>query len=115
MRSLRGLLCMVLVAIGVPVVARAGDCIDYGDHLHWVGGIEIDGEPAALVVDGAYAYLAVAADSAGRLDIVDVRDPRLPVLAASLETPEPSSRSTSRRSAATSRSSELQQRRSRPK
>ncbi|MCK4414875.1 MAG: T9SS type A sorting domain-containing protein [Candidatus Eisenbacteria sp.] len=74
------LLLAVLATLGSAELAR-GDCIDYSDYLHWVGGVETPDRPIDVSVAGSYAYVA---DRESGLQIVDVSDPRVPEIVGSI-------------------------------
>jgi len=44
----------------LPLDARGGDCIDYGDYIHMVGSVDTPGSAQAwdVAVARAYAYIA---------------------------------------------------------
>jgi hypothetical protein len=55
-------LAPAILALGVgwlccPVAAGA-ECIDYGDYLHWCGGVDTPGEARGVAVTGTHAYVA---------------------------------------------------------
>ena len=85
-------LCAVLVLIlaslpflaAIPATATAGDCVDYADTIHRVGGVALGDNSEDIAIVGSYAY--VAADLVG-LKIVDVSDPTSPTIVGSLDTP----------------------------
>jgi len=42
-----------------PDVLESWDCIDYGDYVHWIGGVGTPGTAQAVAVSGSYAYVTV--------------------------------------------------------
>jgi len=52
---------IMLAALLVPSLAVSQDCIDYGDYLHWVGGVELTGwdwgGSSSVAVAGNFAYV----------------------------------------------------------
>lgn len=73
------LLCDVLLASH----AAAGDCVDYGDHLHWVGDTYAPEYSWGVDIQASYAFIA---DSYEGLKVIDVSDPRHPVQIGSIDT-----------------------------
>ena len=53
---------LLLCAIAVPSIwvpsASAQDCLNYGDYLHWVGGVDTPGDTKGVAVAGNYVYVA---------------------------------------------------------
>ena len=84
----RNRLGWALVAATMAYVCCFGssgaDCIDYGDYLHWVGGVQTPGQPHAMVLSGNYVY--VAALQTG-LQVIDIADPQNPQIVGSVDTP----------------------------
>ena len=73
-------LLMVLLA---PSLVASQDCIDYGDYIHWVGGVDTPGEAWGVAVAGSHAYVA---DEYSGLQVVDVSDPESPSLVSNFPT-----------------------------
>jgi len=63
----------ILVAAATAFVglAQATDCTDYGDYLHWAGGMSRTGQAWRVAAADGYAYLA-----GGDLQVVDASDPQ---------------------------------------
>lgn len=55
--------------------AARSECIDYGDYLHWVGGVDTPGYAWGVAISASHAY--VAGDNAG-LQVIDITDQRSP-------------------------------------
>ena len=79
--AVRFLLLGMAVLASPP--AQAEDCIDYGDYLKRIGGVDTPGDAWSLAVAGSYAY--VAASDAG-LQVVDISHPRSPTIIGSTST-----------------------------
>ncbi|MFB3909771.1 MAG: hypothetical protein ACE15D_15350 [Candidatus Eisenbacteria bacterium] len=76
-------LLVLLGSVSLCWPASAG-CIDYGDYLHLLGGVDAPGSAYRLAVAGSYAYLACAPDG---FTIVDVSDPQDPHVMSSSDIP----------------------------
>ena len=63
--------CLLFAA---PLPAQ---CIDYGLHTHWAGGIDTPGGAAKVALSGALACLA---DGGPGLQLIDIADPTSPHL-----------------------------------
>ena len=66
----------------LPARPVASQCLDYGDHLHWICGLSIPARSVA--VSGRYAYVAAQYEG---LCVLDVSDPAHPVPVGQVETP----------------------------
>ena len=64
------MITMILSAVLCPLVAD-GQCIDYGDYLHWEGSLGMPGCAVDVAVSGSHVYIA---DRYASLLVVDVSD-----------------------------------------
>jgi hypothetical protein len=64
--------------------STATGCIDYGNYMHWVGGVRTPGDAVAVAVEGRFAYVLNRKHS---LQIVDLTVPEHPVIVARVEIP----------------------------
>jgi len=81
---------LILIApIAFPQDGR-GECIDYSQFLHWVGGVDTPGTPYDVAVSGSYAYVAglrgPEAEGFSALDVIAIEDPAAPELVGSVIT-----------------------------
>jgi len=53
----------------LPLDARGGDCIDYGEFIHLVGSVDTPGAALGVAVAGTHAYVA---DGGSGLQVVDI-------------------------------------------
>lgn len=88
----RGGIGLVVLATAMGCVCVAGavsaDCIDYGDYLHWVGGVDTPGNAAGVAVSGSYAYVA---DYTSGLQVIKITNPVSPQIVGSVDTPSAAS------------------------
>jgi len=75
---------ILLAMLLFPLMAESQDCIDYGDYLHWVGGLAPEGMAWGVAISGTYAY--VAGDYSG-LQVIDITNPENPQITGSVDTP----------------------------
>ena len=68
---------LALIALSMSSVAQA-QCIDYAEHMHWLGGLQIDGGARCIAVDpnARQAYLGPLFE--GDLAVVQIADPHSP-------------------------------------
>ena len=78
-------LLALLTLLLVPSLAASQDCIDYGDYLRWVGGVDTPNDAYTVAVAGSYAYVA---DNYSGLQVVDITNPTSPQLVGNVDTPE---------------------------
>jgi hypothetical protein len=89
-RDLRGPLRIGLAMAFVAVAALlSGDsaeaeCIDYGDYIRVVGGMDTPDYAEGLAVSGTHAYVA---DADSGLQVIDIADPANPRIVGSVDTP----------------------------
>ncbi len=71
-------------------VSAAAQCVDYADHLRWIGGVDtgFDGEARDIAVAGSRAYLA---NLNSGFYVLDVGDPRAPRILGHVDTPHSAS------------------------
>ena len=83
----RAAFMVVALALGLLLYpcTTHGQCIDYGNHLQWVGGVETPGDAYGLAVSGSYAYIA---DADSGLQVVDLSNPAAPVIVGGVNTPD---------------------------
>ena len=63
-------LLILLFASLCPSKAISQDCIDYGDYLGWVGGLQLDWLDFEVEASGGYAYIL-----GGGLKVIDLTNP----------------------------------------
>jgi hypothetical protein len=76
--------CLCWLVLALPVSGQ--DCVDYSQHLRWIGGLNLDGACNDLVLQDGLAYVATIQPDAG-LQVVDMTDPQHPLLIGSLSLP----------------------------
>ncbi|MFH1843494.1 MAG: hypothetical protein ABIF77_09845, partial [bacterium] len=59
-------------------------CIDYGDYVHWVGGVDTPGDAYGVAVQGDFAYVG---DEESGLQVIDISTPESPLIVGSVDTP----------------------------
>lgn len=78
-----GLVVVYCLLLAGPVVAQP--CHNYGDAVHWVGGMKLaSGDALDIAVQGNFAYVA---NGVPGLFVVDIADPQHPVVLGSVDTP----------------------------
>jgi len=81
----RSRVVIFLFAVAIQIVCRigtaVGQCIDYGDYLHWVGSVDTPGVATSVAVSGSYAYVA---DVYMGLQVVNIATPGSPVIVRSV-------------------------------
>ncbi len=80
-------LCVLTCALPLALAGarvNAQDCVDYGGHLAWAGGVDTPGEATCVAVAGG---LALVADGAAGVQIFDLSDPLRPALVNTVDTP----------------------------
>ena len=72
-----GGILLALIALSMSAAAQA-QCVDYAQHMHWLGGLQTPGAARCIAVDpnARQAYLAPLFD--GTLLVVDIADPHFP-------------------------------------
>jgi len=75
---------LVLLCV-LPGVAPADDCLSYADHLRWVGGVVLPEGSNRVAVSGTHAYVV----GTFGLKVVDISDPKAPVVVGGADTPAP--------------------------
>src|SRR5262245_21286612 len=85
-RSLLRVNAAVVIAV-LACVCSAGsssaECIDYGDYLHWVGGVVPPSLVDDVAVSGSYAYIS---DLSFNFRVVDITNPASPQVVGSVGT-----------------------------
>jgi hypothetical protein len=82
------LLCPLLcLALCLPAMSRAQECIDYDDYPHIVGGISGFGLADDVAVVGDRAYVANHFLNVTKLHVIDIADPSAPVVAGEVTIP----------------------------
>ena len=78
--------CAVLVSslAILPLDARGGDCVDYGEFIRLVGSVDTPGSAGGVAVAGTHAYVA---DGPSGLQVVDISNPASPAIVGSVDTP----------------------------
>ena len=80
---------LIALIIAVVSVSAGGDlqaqCIDYGEHAHWLGSTGRAGGSNAVAVTGQTACIVGGpAYSPSSLQMVDISDPSAPMIVSSL-------------------------------
>ncbi len=81
----------LLIGVGTicPVASWSQDCIDYGDYLHWVSGVDTPGGGwgvgVGVAISGTHTYVA---DGDSGLQVIDITNPQSPQIMGSVDTPE---------------------------
>jgi len=76
---------LFLSLFGPTLQATADDCIDYGQYLHWVGGMDKDGASVTdIAVSGNVAYLLTNRFAVRTFRVVDISNPTAPVILADI-------------------------------
>ncbi len=90
-RRVRTLCVQLLVALGSIVIggglgvrSAGADCIDYGDYLHWVGGVETPVRALGVAVVGTHAYVTLGSYG---LRVIDITNPESPWIVGGVNTP----------------------------
>jgi len=77
--------CLMALAVGPHFDVAAADCIDYGDYLHWAGGVDTPDFADGVAVSGTHAYVA---DWGSGLQVIDITNPASPQIVGSVDTPD---------------------------
>jgi hypothetical protein len=72
-------LSLVLI---LPSIVVAQDCIDYGNYIGWVGGLQLDWLDFEVEASGDYAYIL-----GGSLKVIDLTNPEGPQITGFVELP----------------------------
>ena len=75
---------IALVSLALVFQSSAQDCIDYGDYVHWVGGV-LPSNAECVVVQAGYAY--VTGGYGTSLEVIDISEPNTPGIVGDVELP----------------------------
>ena len=54
---MKAMVPVLIIASFFPSFAASEDCIDYGDYLHWAGGVAVPGHVNNVITSGSNAYV----------------------------------------------------------
>ena len=77
-------LAAVVVVCWYSAVAAYAECIEYGDYLHWIGGVDTPSSALDVAIAGNHAYVA---DRNYGLYVIDITNPASPYVVGSVDTP----------------------------
>ncbi|MEZ4387218.1 MAG: hypothetical protein R3D98_06505 [Candidatus Krumholzibacteriia bacterium] len=81
---MKSLAVVFAVAVALPSLAAASDCVEYESYIHWVADVRSPGGSIDVTISGDRAF--VAHYTAG-LEIVDISQPENPSILGAVDTP----------------------------